>query len=69
MTTIKVLSIGTVALLAGLTLSFARAPGGNASVGTAVSHEFRSPLLGGMGLRSLSELHGKPVLVEFWGTR
>ena len=65
----KMMSVGAVALLAGLTLSFAPAPGGSASVGTAVSHEFRSPLVGGMGLRSLEELRGKPVLVEFWGTR
>lgn len=69
MNAMKMTSIGAVALLAGLTLSFAPAPGGSASLGTVVSHEFSSPLVGGMGVRSLSELHGKPVLVEFWGTR
>ena len=31
--------------------------------------EFRTPLLNGLGVDELSDLRGKPVLVEFWGTR
>ena len=69
MNAMKITSLGAVGLLAALTLSFAPAPGGSAGVGTAVAHEFRAPLANGMGVRSLADLRGKPVLVEFWGTR
>jgi hypothetical protein len=33
------------------------------------AYTFARPVHNGMGLSSLSELQGKPVLVEFWGTR
>jgi len=39
------------------------------SVGDRPTYTFEGPLLNGMGLTSLSELQGKPVFVEFWGTR
>ncbi len=36
---------------------------------TAVSYTFRSPVVNGMGLEKLEDLRGKPVFIEFWGTR
>jgi hypothetical protein len=39
------------------------------AVGDHPEYQFRRPLLNGMGLSSLAEMQGKPVLVEFWGTR
>jgi hypothetical protein len=36
---------------------------------TAPDYSFRSPVLNGMGIKSLAELRGKPLLIEFWGTR
>ena len=38
-------------------------------VGDTASFSFRGPLVNGMGLKSLDDLRGKPVLVDFWGTR
>lgn len=40
-----------------------------AEVGAEANYAFSQPLLNGKGLRSLQELRGKPVLIEFWGTR
>jgi hypothetical protein len=40
-----------------------------AGAGEAVAYRFRSPLDNGLGLVALEDLRGKPVLVEFWGTR
>jgi len=36
---------------------------------TAVSYTIRSPVVNGMGLEKLEDLRGKPVFIEFWGTR
>jgi hypothetical protein len=41
----------------------------NAAEGDSPTHSFRTPVLNGSGLASLEELRGRPVLVEFWGTR
>jgi hypothetical protein len=64
------LKLGSCAIVAGALLSMTSAttPGG-VSVGEEVSHDFRTPLLNGMGTNALSDLNGKPVLIEFWGTR
>ena len=43
--------------------------GGVIDVGDTASFSFRGPLVNGMGLKSLDDLRGKPVLVDFWGTR
>ncbi len=40
-----------------------------AADGDRPAYTFQRPILNGMGLTSLAELQGKPVLVEFWGTR
>lgn len=59
-------------LLASLALALPLAPAAvqsKVSVGDHPTYTFGGPLLNGMGLTSLSELQGKPVFVEFWGTR
>lgn len=38
-------------------------------VGDVPEYKFREPLVDGQGVESLADLQGKPVLVEFWGTR
>ncbi|MFT7486393.1 MAG: hypothetical protein ACI9F9_002248 [Candidatus Paceibacteria bacterium] len=56
-----------------LTTTWAAAPGnavsGNVSIGDEVSYTFRDAPLNSMGVSSTGDLSGKPVLVEFWGTR
>jgi hypothetical protein len=60
-------SLGST-LLAALALATAAGAQG-VQVGDQPSYSFRSPLLQGQGVKSLQDLQGKPVLVEFWGTR
>ncbi len=55
--------------LAGVLLSTVSPPVAGVSVGDDVAHTFREPLLNGMGVSQLADLKGKPLLVEFWGTR
>lgn len=50
----------------GLTATLGLAQVGD---GEQPSYRFRSPLLNGPGVQSLEDLQGRPVLVEFWGTR
>jgi hypothetical protein len=59
------LAAGALATAATLSSTQGRA----AADGDLPEYEFRRPLLNGMGVSSLAELQGKPVLVEFWGTR
>jgi hypothetical protein len=47
----------------------ALAPLARADEHAAVSYKFRTPPVNSMGITSLDELRGKPVLVDFWGTR
>ena len=42
---------------------------GAIEVGDLANYRFQKPMLNGMGLASIEELQGKPVLVEFWGHR
>ena len=37
--------------------------------GDKAEYAFRAPLTNGMGVKSLSDLAGEPILVEFWGHR
>ncbi len=39
------------------------------SVGERVTYTFRDPVLNSMGVTKLEDMRGKPVVVEFWGTR
>jgi hypothetical protein len=55
--------------LAGVLLSTSLPSSAGVSVGDEVSYSFRTPVLNGLGVSQLADLKGKPVLVEFWGTR
>ena len=37
-------------------------------IGNEPVHEFRQKPLNSMGIESLADLKGKPVLIEYWGT-
>lgn len=37
--------------------------------GSKPSYSFRNAPMNSMGVKSLKDLQGKPVLVEFWGTK
>lgn len=52
-------------LVAGASLGLAQ---GSVGVGDSPSYSFRSEVLNGQGIKSLEDLRGKPVLVDFWGT-
>jgi hypothetical protein len=41
----------------------------DAQVGDQLEFRFNQAPLGGRGVTSLTELRGKPVLIDFWGTR
>lgn len=53
----------------GLALSTAFPAAEGVSVGDEVSYTFRSPVMNGMGVDELSDFRGRPMLVEFWGTK
>jgi hypothetical protein len=42
----------------------ARGPGGEEA-----SYTFSKPPVDSLGVQSLADLRGKPVLIDFWGTR
>ncbi len=60
------MTLAATASLLATPMAFA---GGSIEVGSETSHEFRSAPINGMGITSLKALRGKPVLVEFWGTK
>lgn len=37
--------------------------------GDTPSYNFSKPLVNGRGVSSLEDLRGRPVLIDFWGTR
>jgi hypothetical protein len=37
--------------------------------GEAVEHTFRATPENGRGITSMADLRGRPVLIDFWGTR
>lgn len=41
---------------------------GIAKVGDHPKYSFSQPLVNGQGVKSLEDMKGRPVLVEFWGT-
>ncbi len=66
----RLLKVGAGALFASALLTSAwTATPQTSGVGDEVSYTFSKPPLNGMGVTSLDDLRGKPVLVEFWGTR
>jgi hypothetical protein len=42
---------------------------GGVEVGDLVEYTFRSDFLGEPGPGAIKDLRGKPVLIDFWGTR
>ncbi len=56
-----------LALATAGTLGFAQSQ--SVTEGDRPSFDFRRPLMNGRGVSSLADFGGKPVLVEFWGTR
>ena len=40
---------------------------GGVKVGDTVQYKFCDPVLNGPGLKSLQDLRGTPILIEFWG--
>lgn len=54
------------ALLAAGTLGLTAQP---AVAGGAEEHTFRKSPINGDGIGGLADLRGKPVLIDFWGTR
>jgi hypothetical protein len=37
--------------------------------GDSTSYKFEKPPVNSMGVQSMADLRGKPVLIDFWGTR
>lgn len=37
--------------------------------GEVIDFKFRTPPMNSYGIKSLAELRGRPLLIEFWGTR
>ncbi len=68
MTTFLKLSGGLLLASALLTSAWTSTPV-DVSIGDEVSYFFSKPPLNGMGVKSLADLRGRPVLVELWGTR
>ena len=60
--------VSTLSLVAAIGLLTAPADA-QVSVGEKPTYSFRTAPVNGMGIKSLEDLRGKPVLVEFWGTR
>jgi len=61
-----------VAALASVTLSGAWHPSGSQDgiqVGETAAYQFRSAPTNARGIRNLEDLRGRPVLIDFWGTR
>ncbi len=56
-------------MVAGGMLAMAPALQAQVKAGDQPEYKFREPLFNGMGASSLADFRGKPVLVDFWGTR
>ena len=65
-----ILTAGLVAGLFALPLvGSSTEPTQGLEVGSQPAYTFREAPVNSMGVMSLEALRGKPVLVEFWGTR
>jgi hypothetical protein len=58
-------ALGALALVPALG---AAAPGGGGD-GKTVAYTFREAPFNARGVTTLEDLRGKPVLIDFWGTR
>jgi hypothetical protein len=59
----------SIGRLAALAVTLASAGVSNANAGDSPSYRFQKPPVNSMGVKSMAELRGKPVLIDFWGTR
>lgn len=66
--TVAVASLGAAAAAAGA-LGQERKSSDPVNPGDVIDFEFAQAPVNSVGLKSFSELRGRPVLVEFWGTR
>jgi hypothetical protein len=64
----RLASLALAAVL-GLGSALATAAQKTVDVGDVPEYEFSKELVNGRGLKSLADFRGKPLLVEFWGTR
>ncbi len=55
--------------LAGAALVVALAPFARAGDDLVANYKFSKPPVNSMGITSLEDLRGKPVIIDFWGTR
>lgn len=60
---------GALAAAAVVAVAMAAPKPEGVDIGEKVSYTFRDPMLNSMGVTKLEDLRGKPVIVEFWGTR
>jgi ABC-type nitrate/sulfonate/bicarbonate transport system substrate-binding protein len=58
------------ALVAAATLAMSAAATAQETVkvGSHPKYTFQNPMVNNLGVKSLADLEGRPVLVEFWGT-
>jgi hypothetical protein len=59
----------TTMLLAGIAAVLTAGNATGTGSGEEASYTFSKPPVGSLGVQSLAELRGKPVLIDFWGTR
>lgn len=66
------MSRGPTTIVSALALSAAFAAGATAqdikTVGDVPSFQFSGSAVNGQGVKTLADLQGRPVLVEYWGT-
>ena len=55
--------------VAALCVAFASAGDSHAAAGDSGSYRFQKAPVNSMRVKSMAELRGKPVLIDFWGTR
>jgi len=65
----KLIRPGALVATAALAIGMAAPSPGGVEIGEKVSYSFRDPVLNAKGLTKLEGLRGKPVIIEFWGTR
>jgi hypothetical protein len=63
------LSSAGLLVLSALSVPPAPVAPGSIRPGDVPQYRFHQPLVNGLGSESLSDLRGKPVLIDFWGTR
>ena len=59
----------SIGWMAALAVAFASAGDSSANAGDSRSYRFQKAPVNSMGVKSMAELRGKPVLIDFWGTR